>query len=151
LPPLRERTGDVPLLVRHFVRAYASRYCRTITRVPDDVMAALSAYDWPGNVRELQNFIERAVVLSRGSELKAPVAELVTRRVATAAVRTLAEAERAHIISALRETNWTVGGRNGAAARLGLFRTTLIAKMRKLGISRETADQCGRCAAPARR
>src|SRR5262249_48294052 len=100
---------------------------------------------WPGNVRELQNFIERAVVLTRGPELQAPVTELRNGPVAAPGVRTLADAERAHILSALRETNWTVGGRNGAAARLGLFRTTLIAKMRKLGISRETADRCAHC------
>jgi formate hydrogenlyase transcriptional activator len=104
-------------------------------------MTALIAYDWPGNIRELQNFIERSVILTTGPELQAPVAELVNKRLPIPGVRTLADAERAHIISALRETNWAVGGRNGAAVRLGLVRTTLIAKMRKLGISRETADQ----------
>jgi formate hydrogenlyase transcriptional activator len=150
LPPLRERPGDVPLLARHFVRTYASRYHRSITHVPEDVMAALSAYHWPGNVRELQNFIERSVVLTSGTELQAPVAELMNGRGAVPGVRTLADADRAHIISALRETNWTVGGRNGAAERLGLLRTTLIAKMRKLGISRATADQYGRCAESAK-
>jgi formate hydrogenlyase transcriptional activator len=150
LPPLRERTGDVPLLVHHFVRTYASRYHRSITHVPDDVMAELSAYHWPGNIRELQNFIERSVVLTKGEALQAPVAELMTGRGTVFGVRTLADADRAHIISALRETNWTVGGRNGAAERLGLLRTTLIAKMRKLGISRATADQCGRCAESAK-
>jgi len=143
LPPLRDRTGDVPLLVHHFVRQYASRHRRFITHVPDDVMAAIAAYHWPGNVRELQNFIERAVVLTKGGELQAPVVELVSKRSAIPGVRTLADAERAHILSALRETNWMVGGPKGAAARLGLFRTTLIAKMRKLGISRETAAEWG--------
>ena len=145
LPPLRERTDDVPLLVHHFVRTFASRHRKSIVDVPHEVMAALIAYHWPGNIRELQNFIERSVVLTKGAELQAPVAELVNKRGAIRGARTLADAERAHIISVHRETNWTVGGRNGAAARLGLFRTTLIAKMRKLGISRETADRCNQC------
>jgi formate hydrogenlyase transcriptional activator len=142
LPPLRERTCDIPLLVHHFVQTYAGRHRKAIARVPDEVMTVLIDYDWPGNIRELQNFIERSVILTRGAELRAPVAELLNRRLSTPGGRTLADAERAHIISALRETNWAVGGRHGAAARLGLIRTTLIAKMRKLGISRETADQC---------
>jgi len=142
LPPLRERTSDIPLLVHHFVQTYAGRHRKAIARVPDEVMTVLIDYDWPGNIRELQNFIERSVILTRGAELRAPVAELLNRRLSTPGGRTLADAERAHIISALRETNWAVGGRHGAAARLGLIRTTLIAKMRKLGISRETADQC---------
>ena len=103
-------------------------------------MAALVAYHWPGNVRQLQNFIERSVVLTRGTELHAPVAELVTQQRAIPGSHTLADADRAHIVSVLRETNWTVGGRAGAAARLGVLRTTLIAKMKKLGISREMAD-----------
>ena len=143
LPPLRERTGDIPALVHHFVRTYASRHRKSIAYVADEVMTALIAYDWPGNIRELQNFIERSVILTKGAELQAPVAELLNKRLPVPGVRTLADAERAHIISTLRKTNWAVGGRNGAAARLGLVRTTLIAKMRKLGISRETADQCG--------
>jgi formate hydrogenlyase transcriptional activator len=140
LPPLRERADDVPVLVHHFVRTYASRHRKSITNVPDDIMAALVAYSWPGNIRELQNFIERSVVLTKGAELQAPIAELVNKRGPILGARTLADAERAHIISILRETNWTVGGRKGAAVRLGLVRTTLIAKMRKLGISRDTAD-----------
>jgi formate hydrogenlyase transcriptional activator len=140
LPPLRERAGDIPLLVRHFVRMYAVRHHSPVVRVRDDTMAALAAYHWPGNVRQLQNFIERSVVLTKGTELRAPVDDLVNSPDASPAPRTLADADRAHIISVLRETNWTVGGRAGAAARLGVVRTTLIAKMRKLGISRETAD-----------
>ena len=107
-------------------------------------MTALVDYNWPGNIRELQNFIERSVILTKGAELQAPVGELVNKRGPIPGARTLADAERAHIISVLRETNWTVGGRNGAAARLGLVRTTLIAKMRKLGISRDTADHWNR-------
>jgi formate hydrogenlyase transcriptional activator len=105
-------------------------------KVPDDIVAALIAYNWPGNVRELQNFVERSVVLTKGTVLQAPVAALVNKQQTTPASRTLADAERAHIISVLRETNWTVGGPHGAAARLGLVRTTLIAKMLKLGIAR---------------
>jgi formate hydrogenlyase transcriptional activator len=151
LPPLRDRPGDIPLLVRHFVRIYACRHRKSIADVPDDVMAALIAYPWPGNIRELQNFIERSVVLTKGAELHAPVADLVNRRGAIPGARTLADAERAHITSVLRETNWIVGGPNGAATRLGLLRTTLIAKMRKLGISRETADPCGQRAESANR
>jgi formate hydrogenlyase transcriptional activator len=145
LPPLRERAGDIHLLVQHFVRTYACRHRKAITNVPDDVMAALLAYNWPGNIRELQNFIERSVILTKGAELQAPVAALVNKRGAMPGARTLADAERAHIISVLRETNWMVGGRSGAAAKLGLVRTTLIAKMLKLGISRDTAraDHCG--------
>jgi formate hydrogenlyase transcriptional activator len=143
LPPLRERTDDIPVLVHRFVLAYAARHHKSITHVPDNVMAAITAYRWPGNIRELQNFIERSVILTNGDELQAPVAELSNTKGPISAVRTLADAERAHIISTLRETNWSVGGRNGAAARLGLVRTTLVSKMQKLGISRETVDQFG--------
>jgi formate hydrogenlyase transcriptional activator len=140
LPPLRERTDDIPMLVDHFVRTSARRHGKSIACVPDRVMTALVDYNWPGNIRELQNFIERSVILTKGAELQAPIRELVNTRGPIAVARTLAESQRAHIISVLRETNWTVGGRNGAAARLGLLRTTLIAKMRKLGISRDTAE-----------
>ena len=143
LPPLRERADDIPVLVQHFVRTYAHRHRKSIPNVPDDVMRALVAYCWPGNIRELQNFIERSVILTKAAELQARVAELVDKRLPIPGVRTLADAERAHIISTLRKTNWAVGGRNGAAARLGLVRTTLIAKMRKLGISRDPADRFG--------
>jgi formate hydrogenlyase transcriptional activator len=139
LPPLRERTDDIPALVDHFLSESARRHGRSISGIPDHVMEALEAYDWPGNVRELQNFIERSAILSKGSELRAPIGELTNPRVRISQTRTLADANRAHIVSALRETNWVIGGPNGAAARLGLNRTTLIAKMRKLGISRETA------------
>jgi formate hydrogenlyase transcriptional activator len=143
LPPLRDRTEDIPVLVRHFVRTYASRHGKSITHVPDEVLTTLVRYGWPGNIRELQNFIERSVILTKGAELQAPVAELANKRGLIPGARTLAGAERAHIVSVLRDTNWVVGGRNGAAATLGLQRTTLIAKMRKLGISRDTADPRG--------
>ena len=141
LPPLRERAGDIPLLVAQFVRTFACRQGKSIERVSDDVMMALQKYHWPGNIRELQNFIERSVILTRGPELRAPIAELTNQEIPVAVVRTLADADRAHIKATLRETNWVVGGPNGAAVRLGLPRTTLIARMRKLGISRERSDR----------
>jgi len=141
LPPLRERADDIPLFVDHFLRTAKCRQVESIERVSDDLMAALMRYDWPGNIRELQNFIERSVILTKGGvELRAPVAELTTKGIPISGACTLAEAHRAHIISTLRETNWVVGGPNGAAARLGLNRTTLISKMRKMRISRETAE-----------
>jgi formate hydrogenlyase transcriptional activator len=141
LPPLRERAEDIPLLAAHFLRTFSQRQGKSIEHVPDDVMTAIQRYNWPGNIRELQNFIERSVILSRGAELRAPVAELASQEMPGAIVRTLADANRTHIKTTLRETNWVVGGRNGAAARLGLNRTTLLARMRKLGISRGAAEQ----------
>ncbi|HET9156929.1 MAG TPA: sigma 54-interacting transcriptional regulator [Myxococcaceae bacterium] len=141
LPPLRERAGDIPLLVAHFVRTFAQRQGKSIDQLPDQVLGALERYSWPGNIRELQNFIERSVILSRGSELQAPIGELTHTEEPCVAPRTLADADRAHIVTTLRETNWVVGGVNGAAARLDLKRTTLIAKMRKLGLSRERAER----------
>jgi transcriptional regulator with GAF, ATPase, and Fis domain len=140
LPPLRERADDIPFLVDHFVRKCAEQQGKFIERVPDDVMAALTRYDWPGNIRELQNFIERSVILTRGAELRAPVEELLNNEV-FADNSTLADADKAHIIDTLRKTSWVVGGKCGAASRLGLKRTTLIHKMRKLGISREIIEQ----------
>lgn len=141
LPPLRERADDIPLLVDHFLRTSKCRQAKSIERVSDDLMAALMEYDWPGNIRELQNFIERSLILTNsGVELRAPVAKLTNKGIPIPGACTLADADRAHIISTLRETNWVVSGRNGAAARLGLKRTTLISKMRKLRISRETGE-----------
>ena len=137
VPPLRERADDIPAFIDHFLAEHARRHGRSMPYVPDDVMAAMVSYAWPGNVRQLQNFIERSVILSKGPELRAPIDELTTSGGSMSNGRTLADADRAHIVSALRETSWVVGGRSGAAARLGLNRTTLIAKMRKLGISRE--------------
>ncbi len=137
-PPLRERTEDIPLLVRHFVDKHARRMNRRVETIPSEVMQALIRWHWPGNVRELENFIERAVILSPGSVLRAPLAELqVPEEVATAPEKpTLAAAERDHILRVLRETDGVLGGPHGAAARLGLKRTTLITKMKKLGIER---------------
>ncbi|HAP38450.1 MAG: sigma 54-interacting transcriptional regulator [Nitrospira sp.] len=137
VPPLRERVEDIPVLVRHFVQKFASRMKKRLESVPTDAMRALQAYGWPGNVRELENFIERAVILSSGSELFVPAAELKRPVLPpNGSATTLEEAERDHILKALRETNWVVGGSSGAAARLGMKRTTLQSKMQKLGIAR---------------
>jgi formate hydrogenlyase transcriptional activator len=141
LPPLRERGDDIPLLIEHFVEKFARRQGKSIQCIPDDVMAALTRYRWPGNIRELQNVIERSVILSRGAELRAPIAELTKPESPDDDIRTLEDANRAHIKATLRETNWVVGGPNGAAARLGMHRTTLIAMMARLGISREALPQ----------
>ncbi len=137
VPPLRERAEDVPLLVRHFVQKFAARMKRRIETVPAEAMKALQAYSWPGNVRELENYIERAVILSSGSELFVSTAELKRAApVGNGSATTLEDAEREHILKALRETNWVIGGDAGAAARLGMKRTTLQSKMQKLGITR---------------
>jgi formate hydrogenlyase transcriptional activator len=149
LPPLRDRSEDIPLLVRHFTRQFALRMNKPIDTIPAEVMEVLQMHDWPGNIRELQNFIERAVLLTQGNVLRPPLSELT--RIAPPDSRepnrTLVEVERGFIAETLRQTNWVVGGTAGAAARLGLPRTTLISRMRKLGISRETA--WSRLAAPA--
>jgi len=139
LPALRDRVEDIPLLARHFVHHFAERMNRLVDEIPEHVMEALCQHDWPGNIRELQNFIERAVVLTEGRVLRPRLSEL-TRMAPTVTSsvsgRTLAELERVYITETLHRTNWVVGGREGAAAKLGLPRTTLIARMRKLGISR---------------
>jgi formate hydrogenlyase transcriptional activator len=139
LPALRERAADIPDLALHFVRHFAQRMNKTIDEIPDHVMDAIRGHDWPGNIRELQNFIERAVVMTEGRMLRPPMAEITRLTPATASMNpagTLAEMERAYITETLQQTNWVVGGRIGAAAKLGLPRTTLIARMQKLGISR---------------
>jgi formate hydrogenlyase transcriptional activator len=140
LPPLRERAQDIPLLVEYFVRKLSARLNKPIDSIPEEVMEILKAHDWPGNIRELQNVIERAVVLAPDSVLRPALAELkqMSKQPSTAATRTLAEAEREHILEVLKQTSWMVGGQDGAATRLGLPRTTLIHKMRKLGIGRRT-------------
>jgi formate hydrogenlyase transcriptional activator len=140
VPPLRERREDIPLLVRYFVQQYARTMNRRITTIPSETLQALTRYHWPGNIRELQNFIERAVILTRGTALEAPVRELkraapkAQTEPAASGVVTLAEAEKDAILRALEESGGRVGGEQGAAARLGMKRTTLQAKMRKLGI-----------------
>jgi formate hydrogenlyase transcriptional activator len=138
LPPLRERREDIPQLVRYFTQKYARRMNRRIETIPSEAMEALVNWNWPGNVRELENFIERAVILTRGSALHVPLAELRNGAEAAApgGLVTLQESEREHILRALRECKWAVGGPAGAAARLGLKRTTLQSRMKKLGITR---------------
>jgi len=139
LPPLRERSEDIPDLVRHFVERFAGRLKRQIEIVPDEVMQALMSYHWPGNIRELQNLIERAVILSSGSVLRAPLAELKPLPVMARPpeARTLAETERDHIVEVLRLTGGVISGHRGAAARLGMKRTTLQYRMQKLGIEQK--------------
>jgi formate hydrogenlyase transcriptional activator len=134
VPPLRERAEDIPLLVAHFVRQFAERHGKKVAEVPHEVIATLKNHSWPGNVRELQNVIERAVVATTGRMLRLPEPE---RRIDSAAAlsRTLAQVEREHIVATLHATNWVLGGWEGAAARLGLSRTTLISRMQRLGIS----------------
>jgi len=145
LPPLRERREDIPLLVRGFVQKFANRQGKAIETIPSEVMAALETHDWPGNIRELQNVIERGVIMTSGPALSRQTMERSTsNQVATArmpavgkpvSIKTLADAERAHIAATLNKTNWVIGGANGAAAQLGLPRTTLLARMQRLGIS----------------
>jgi formate hydrogenlyase transcriptional activator len=136
VPPLRDRREDIPVLVRHYVDKYARRMNRPIETIPSQAMEVFARYSWPGNVRELQNFIERAVILSSGPVLRAPLAELKEVIVPSASTKlsTLEEAEREHVMRAIREANWVIGGPNGAAARLGMKRTTLAYRIRKLNI-----------------
>jgi len=132
---LRERVLDIRPLTEFFVAKFAASLNKPIDVIPDEVVEVLKGHDWPGNIRELQNFIERAVLFSPGSVLRLP---LDLRRTVTqsseSACRTLADADREHILETLKQTNWLIGGQDGAANRLGLPRTTLIYKMRKLGI-----------------
>jgi formate hydrogenlyase transcriptional activator len=160
IPALRERREDVPLLVRYFVQKFSRRSNKVVEYVPADAMTALANYSWPGNVRELENFIERAVLLSPGKELRIPISELLTEpespstaisspRTSTAhggnnrdevsapaSISTLEQAEREHILRALQQTQWRIGGPKGAATLLDMKRTTLQARMRKLNIRR---------------
>jgi formate hydrogenlyase transcriptional activator len=135
LPPLRERVQDIRPLTEFFVTRFAARFNKSIDLIPDEVMAVLKAHDWPGNIRELQNLVERAVLFSPGPVLRLPadLKQTVTQR-SESASRTLADADREHILETLNQTAWMIGGQDGAANRLGLPRTTLIYKMRKLGI-----------------
>jgi formate hydrogenlyase transcriptional activator len=147
LPPLRERTDDISMLAEHFVQKFAKQQSKVIDAIPDELMAALEHHDWPGNIRELQNVIERGVIMTTGPFLSRHTIEHLTWTEAEAApvcepeipgptgLRTLADAERAHITATLRETRWVIGGPRGAAARLGMPRTTLISRMERLGIS----------------
>ena len=139
IPPLRERAGDIPLLVRHYVNTYAQRMNKQIETIPEEAMAALCGFSWPGNIRELQNLIERAVILTPGSVLQVRINELhPSAPIASTGAGTLEDAERQRILEALQEAGAVIGGQQGAAARLGLKRTTLLSKMQKLGIIRNT-------------
>jgi formate hydrogenlyase transcriptional activator len=141
IPALRDRPDDIPLLAKHFAQKYARRLNKHIESIRRADLNALVTYPWPGNVRELQNVMERSVILSPHEVLQLapikPVDNGIPRECPT-----LAAAEREHILQALRQTNWVVGGLYGAAALLGLKRTTLVEKMRRLGISRPKTDRC---------
>jgi len=136
MPPLRERPEDIPKLVRYFTQKYSRLMNKRVENIPADAMEALIRYGWPGNVRELENLIERAVILSRGSILQIPLAEVRVAAPETVLPVTLQDAERDHIRRVLEKSNWVIGGPNGAATRLGMKRTTLQSKMKKLGIAR---------------
>src|SRR6185437_6542857 len=138
IPPLRDHPEDIPLLARHFMRRAGERHGKHIGTIPSDVMEAFVRYSWPGNVRELQNFIERSVILTRGSVLDPPMNELKAKPTPpkfASETATLKDLEREHILRTLRASNWVVGGPRGAAVRLGLKRTALIYRIQKLGIS----------------
>jgi formate hydrogenlyase transcriptional activator len=146
IPPLRQRSEDIPELVWHFTSLFSRRMNKRIENIPAATMDALVRYGWPGNVRELQNFVERAVILSPDSVLRAPVAELEpvpAHRHQEVTLNGLAEVERDHIVRTLEATNWVIGGRNGAAERLGMKRTSLLYRMQKLGINRGPATHDG--------
>jgi formate hydrogenlyase transcriptional activator len=143
VPTLRQRPEDIPKLVRHFTAIYARRMNKKIDEIPLETMDALVRYPWPGNVRELQNFIERAVILSPDSILRAPISELDPfnpHKESSLPISGLAQIERDHILRALEASNWVVGGRHGAAERLGMKRTSLVYRMRKLSIDRPPAS-----------
>jgi transcriptional regulator with GAF, ATPase, and Fis domain len=138
-PPLRERVSDIPILVRHFVATHSRRMGKSIESIPDETMEALVRWRWPGNIRELENFLERAVILTRGPVLYVPLTELQMEEDLQSEAQqnpSLHEAEREHILRVLRETKGQIGGNDGAAARLGLKRTTLNSKLKKLAIER---------------
>lgn len=145
VPPLRERREDIPMLVRHFAQQFARQMRKSIETIPSETMETLTGYDWPGNIRELQNLIERAVILSSGPTLDVPVTALNGRSVSrssdtrAAGTETLEDADRRHITAALERSKWVIAGPNGAAARLGIKRSTLQFRMRKLGIVRPAA------------
>jgi transcriptional regulator with GAF, ATPase, and Fis domain len=139
LPPLRERPEDIPTLASYFVQKYAPRMNKRIQTIPTETIEALTRWRWPGNIRELENFIERAVILSRGPILHAPLGELKAPKEELKMTRdtSLEAAEREHILRVLREAGGVIGGPHGAAARLGVKRTTLNGMMRRLRISRK--------------
>jgi formate hydrogenlyase transcriptional activator len=136
VPALRERAEDIPQLVRYFVQNFARRMDKPIDSISAEDMETLIRYAWPGNARELENLIERAVILSPGPVLRIPTGQLATQPGAVSAPTTLEAAEREHILRILDQTKWVIAGANGAASRLGMKRTTLQSKLKKLGISR---------------
>jgi formate hydrogenlyase transcriptional activator len=141
LPPLRARREDIPALVEHFVEIYARRMGKEIDQISQETMSELASYAWPGNIRELQNFIERSVILTSDTVLQAPLASLKSAaEVQSVGAITLEDAERDHICKILEQTRWVVAGPNGAAARLGIKRSTLYFRMQKLGISRPNRE-----------
>jgi formate hydrogenlyase transcriptional activator len=141
LPPLRARREDIPALVEHFVDIYARRMSKQIDHISPETMSELTSYAWPGNIRELQNFIERSVILTSGNVLESPLANLRNAAEAESlGPTTMEDAEREHIRKILEQTRWVVAGPNGAAARLGIKRSTLYFRMQKLGISRTKRD-----------
>jgi len=145
LPPLRERREDIPALVAHFVETFGRRMSKKIEHIPQETISALSSYSWPGNIRELQNLIERAVILSDKGVLPNPLLTVLTAGTKEVALSpqltTLRDSERKLILHTLETVGWLVGGANGAAAKLGLKRTTLINKMKKLGITRPSPQR----------
>jgi transcriptional regulator with GAF, ATPase, and Fis domain len=149
LPALRERREDIPALVNHFVKMFNRRMGKQVDSIPPETMAAFQWYSWPGNIRELQNLVERAVILSRDGVLPNPLPKKQTELMPPSLHRvrtfdssiTLEDSERALILETLEQAGWIVGGPRGAAAKLGLKRTTLLAKMRKWGISRPIVDE----------
>jgi formate hydrogenlyase transcriptional activator len=141
LPPLRARREDIPALVEHFIEIYARRMGKQIDQISPETMSELTSYAWPGNIRELQNFIERSIILSSGNVLQPPLSTLETCAATECrGAVTLQEAERDHILKTLEQTRWIVAGPNGAAARLGMKRSTLYFRMQKLGISRTNRE-----------
>lgn len=144
LPPLRARREDIPALVTHFVEIFCRRMGKQIEHIPPETMFALSSYPWPGNIRELQNLIERAVILSNFGVLPNPLPTTVSMDdIISPAATTLMDSERALILDTLEAVGWVIGGPKGAAAKLGLKRTTLIFKMQKLGIFRPSLSKAG--------
>jgi len=139
MPPLRERREDIPILVRYFTQHYAVRMKKNIQTVPAKTLDVLSRYAWPGNIRELENLVERSVILTQGTDLQVSMGELETAGHLSSSTTTLEDAEREQILRALHEARWVIGGPSGAAARLGIKRTTLQSKMQKLGITRSQA------------
>jgi len=137
LPPLRERREDIPALVEHFAEIFGRRMGKEIEHIPQPTMSAFSSYEWPGNIRELQNLVERAVILSNDGVLPNPLPAAGTQHATVSPpATTLRDSERTLILRTLEAVGWVIGGPKGAAAKLGLKRTTLIHKMQKLGISR---------------